>query len=297
MSAMKRYTAAAFAAITLGGAAHAHELEKVSVAFERAIPNIAGKSLVALVVTYPPGGTSPSHRHAQSAFIYAHVLTGAIRSQVDDEPARVYRVGEGFHEVPEGRQDDAEEGIPILQNVPPEATSVYPLAQELLPLDRPRPEVATERGAHYRLDLGPVLSEKLKAFAHERGTTLFAVLLASLNVLFHRYSGQRDIRVGTPVANRQRPETEHLIGYLMNTLVLRTQLAPEALLPALKELELRIGRAPTHRMGPRVIDLDILFYDDVQLDSPDLRIPHPGVMDRAFVIAPLLSISAANSTL
>ena len=100
MSAMKRYTAAALTAITLGSAAHAHKLEEVSVAFERAIPNIPGKSLIALVVTYPPGGTSPSHRHAQSAFIYAHVLTGAIRSQVDDEPARVYRVGEGFHEVP-----------------------------------------------------------------------------------------------------------------------------------------------------------------------------------------------------
>jgi quercetin dioxygenase-like cupin family protein len=56
--------------------------------------------LVALVVTYPPGGRSPSHHHAGSAFIYAHVLSGAIRSQVDDEPAKVYRVGEGFYELP-----------------------------------------------------------------------------------------------------------------------------------------------------------------------------------------------------
>ena len=64
------------------------------------IPNIAGKSLIALVVSYPPGGKSPSHRHAGSAFIYAHVLSGAIRSQVDDAPAKVYRVGEGFYEVP-----------------------------------------------------------------------------------------------------------------------------------------------------------------------------------------------------
>ncbi|HSK19673.1 MAG TPA: 2-amino-4-hydroxy-6-hydroxymethyldihydropteridine diphosphokinase [Longimicrobiales bacterium] len=78
--------------------------------------------------------------------------------------------------------------------------------------------------------------------------------------------------------------------FLNMAVKLRTQIGPEALLPALKELELRIGRAPTHRMGPRVIDLDILFYDDVQLDSPDLRIPHPGVMDRAFVIAPLLDL-------
>jgi quercetin dioxygenase-like cupin family protein len=79
---------------------HAHELEQVNTVFEHAIPNIPGKSLIALVVTYPPGGKSPSHRHAGSAFIYAHVLSGAIRSQVDDEPAKVYRVGESFHEIP-----------------------------------------------------------------------------------------------------------------------------------------------------------------------------------------------------
>jgi quercetin dioxygenase-like cupin family protein len=93
--------AAVFAAISLGTAfGHGHELEQVETVFERAIPNIPGKSLVAVVVTYPPGGRSPSHHHAGSAFIYAHVLSGAIRSQVDDEPAKVYRVGEGFHELP-----------------------------------------------------------------------------------------------------------------------------------------------------------------------------------------------------
>jgi quercetin dioxygenase-like cupin family protein len=93
--------AAAFTAIALTTAAgHAQELAEVKQAFEHAIPNTPGKSLVALVVSYPPGGKSPSHRHAGSAFIYAHVLPGAVRSQVDDEPARVHRVGEGSYEVP-----------------------------------------------------------------------------------------------------------------------------------------------------------------------------------------------------
>jgi quercetin dioxygenase-like cupin family protein len=68
--------------------------------FEHAIPNIEGKSMVAVLVTYPPGGKSPAHHHARSAFIYAHVLSGAIRSQVGDEPAKVYQAGEGFYEVP-----------------------------------------------------------------------------------------------------------------------------------------------------------------------------------------------------
>jgi quercetin dioxygenase-like cupin family protein len=74
--------------------------EEVKPVFEHKIPNIEGRRMVALVVRYPPGGRSPAHRHAPSAFIYAHVLSGAVRSQVDDEPAKVYQVGEGFYEVP-----------------------------------------------------------------------------------------------------------------------------------------------------------------------------------------------------
>ena len=74
--------------------------EEIKLVFEHAIPNIDGKRMVAVVVTYPPGGKSTPHHHAQSAFIYAHVLSGAIRSQVDDGPANVYQAGEGFYEVP-----------------------------------------------------------------------------------------------------------------------------------------------------------------------------------------------------
>lgn len=78
----------------------AQNLERVKPVFEHIIPNAQGKSMVAVVVSYPPGGKSPAHHHAHSAFIYAYVLSGAIRSQVGVEPAKVYRVGEGFYEVP-----------------------------------------------------------------------------------------------------------------------------------------------------------------------------------------------------
>jgi quercetin dioxygenase-like cupin family protein len=98
-----------FTALVFGiSAAQAEDLEQVKPVFEQAIPNIPGKRLVALVVSYPPGGKSPSHRHAGSAFIYAHVLSGAIRSQVNDEPAKVYRVGEGFYETPGSRHKVSE---------------------------------------------------------------------------------------------------------------------------------------------------------------------------------------------
>jgi quercetin dioxygenase-like cupin family protein len=74
--------------------------ETVTPVFRREIPNIDGRIMVAAVVTYPPGGKSPAHRHAPSAFVYAYVLSGAIRSQVDELSAQTYRVGEGFFEEP-----------------------------------------------------------------------------------------------------------------------------------------------------------------------------------------------------
>ena len=91
----------ALTAIALGvSPGLAQNVEQVKPVFEHVIPNVEGKSMVAVVVTYPPGGRSPAHHHAPSAFIYAYVLSGAIRSQVDDEPAKVYQVGEGFYEMP-----------------------------------------------------------------------------------------------------------------------------------------------------------------------------------------------------
>jgi quercetin dioxygenase-like cupin family protein len=68
--------------------------------FAHAIPNLPGKSLKAVVVDYAPGGESPAHTHAKSAFIYAYVVSGAIESQVNDGPTRVYRAGESFSEKP-----------------------------------------------------------------------------------------------------------------------------------------------------------------------------------------------------
>jgi len=64
------------------------------------VTNVPGKRLVSLIVDYPPGAKSLPHRHAGSAFIYAYVLSGEIRSSVNDEPARVYRPGESWFEKP-----------------------------------------------------------------------------------------------------------------------------------------------------------------------------------------------------
>jgi quercetin dioxygenase-like cupin family protein len=82
------------------GLAQNTDTDQVKVAFEHVLPNVEGKKMVAVVVTYPPGGKSLAHHHAPSAFIYAYVLSGAIRSQVGDQPAKVYQAGESFYEVP-----------------------------------------------------------------------------------------------------------------------------------------------------------------------------------------------------
>jgi quercetin dioxygenase-like cupin family protein len=87
-------------AIATALASAAHEGETVTPNFAHAIPNIPGKSLVAVVVDYAPGGASPSHTHAKSAFIFAYVVSGVIESQVNDGPKRVYRAGESFFETP-----------------------------------------------------------------------------------------------------------------------------------------------------------------------------------------------------
>jgi|GEM_PF-120164 quercetin dioxygenase-like cupin family protein len=73
---------------------------KVSVVFDHELPNVPGKSMRAVLVEYAPGAGSPSHRHPTSAFIYARVLEGAIRSKVNDEPERTYQTGESWSEKP-----------------------------------------------------------------------------------------------------------------------------------------------------------------------------------------------------
>ncbi|WP_184400648.1 cupin domain-containing protein [Rhizobium sp. BK650] len=76
---------------------------KISIVFDRALPNVPGKSMKGVLVEYGPGGSSSAHIHPKSAFIYATVLTGAIKSKVNDGPETVYKAGENFSELPGDR--------------------------------------------------------------------------------------------------------------------------------------------------------------------------------------------------
>ncbi|WP_263451602.1 non-ribosomal peptide synthetase [Hyalangium gracile] len=93
-----------------------------------------------------------------------------------------------------------------------------------LPTDRPPPPIQTWRGAAVSAALPAELSERLRALGQAEGATSFMTLLALFEVVLHRWTGQEDLVVGTPIANRERKETQGVVGFFANTLVLRTRL-------------------------------------------------------------------------
>ena len=90
-------------AIVAGAATAGDKNSKVTVVYEHELPNVPGKSIKGVLVEYGPGGTSSAHTHAKSAFIYATILEGAVKSAVNDGPVVTYRAGESFSEMPGDR--------------------------------------------------------------------------------------------------------------------------------------------------------------------------------------------------
>ncbi len=104
-----------------------------------------------------------------------------------------------------------------------------------LPTDRLRPPVQSYRGTTQQLEVPHALMKTLKALSQQSGVTLFMTLLAAFQTLLHRYTGQDDIAVGSPIANRNRSELEGLIGFFVNSLVLRIDLSGDPTFRALLE--------------------------------------------------------------
>ncbi|MDD2050656.1 condensation domain-containing protein, partial [Pseudomonas putida] len=107
----------------------------------------------------------------------------------------------------------------------------HPLLE--LPLDHPRPALPGYAGTRHELVLEHNLAEQLRALARQQNVTLFMLLLGAFSVLLQRYSGQSDVRVGVPIANRNRREVEGLIGFFVNTQVVRMRLDPQMSVAAL----------------------------------------------------------------
>ncbi|WP_347901178.1 amino acid adenylation domain-containing protein [Pseudomonas purpurea] len=102
-----------------------------------------------------------------------------------------------------------------------------------LPTDHPRPAMPSYRGTRHEFELDSALAEQLRATAKQHNITLFMLLLGAFNILLQRYTGQSDIRIGVPIANRNRSEIEGLIGFFVNTQVLRVQLNGQTRVDAL----------------------------------------------------------------
>jgi quercetin dioxygenase-like cupin family protein len=99
---------ALIASLGVGSGMAADKNAKVTLVYEHALPNVPGKSIKGVLVEYGPGGTSSAHTHPKSAFIYATVLEGAIRSSVNNGPVVTYRAGQSFSEMPGDRHSVSE---------------------------------------------------------------------------------------------------------------------------------------------------------------------------------------------
>ncbi|HLL70296.1 MAG TPA: amino acid adenylation domain-containing protein [Pyrinomonadaceae bacterium] len=161
-----------------------------------------------------------------------------------------------------------------------------------LPADHPRPAVQSYRGATHHFALPADLSDALQVRAQSEGVTPFMLLLAAFQVLLYRYTGQEDISVGSPIANRNRAETESLIGFFVNTLVMRADLSGDptfsALLGRVKEVALA---AYTHQ--------DLPFERLVGELQPERRMSHSPLFQVLFVLqnAPMPPLELSGLTL
>ena len=144
-----------------------------------------------------------------------------------------------------------------------------------LPTDRPRPAVQSFHGANQSLVLSKDLTEQLKALSRRERCTLFMTLLAAFQTLLHRYTGQADIAVGSPIAGRTWVEVEGLIGFFVNTLVLRTDLAGN---PSFRELLGRVREVALEAYAHQELPFEKL----VEELQPERNLSHSPLFQVAF---------------
>ncbi|WP_250125636.1 condensation domain-containing protein [Chroococcidiopsis sp. CCMEE 29] len=161
-----------------------------------------------------------------------------------------------------------------------------------LPTDHPRAAVKTRRGAIQSFLLPSTLSQELHALSRKESVTLFMTLLAAFQALLHRYTNQDDIVVGTDVANRNRIETESLIGFFVNLLVLRTDLSGN---PSFREL---LGRVRKVALGAYAHQ-DLPFEKLVEALRPERNSSHTPLFQVLFVLqnAPMPPLELPGLTL
>ncbi len=148
-----------------------------------------------------------------------------------------------------------------------------------LPTARPRPVVQSARGARLSFTLSSHLTEAARTFARQEGVTLFMLLLAVFKTLLYRYTGQEDILVGSTIANRQRPELEGVIGFFVNTVVLRTDLSGN---PTFRQLLARVREVTLEADSHQ----DVPFEKVVEVLQSERKLSWSPVFQVAFDLTP-----------
>jgi amino acid adenylation domain-containing protein/non-ribosomal peptide synthase protein (TIGR01720 family) len=161
-----------------------------------------------------------------------------------------------------------------------------------LPTDHPCPAVQTLHGAQHGFTLSASLRAALEQLSATEGTTLFMTLLAAFNVLLYRYSGQADLLVGSPIANRRRPELEPLIGFFVNTLVLRSDLTGKPTFRAVMQRVRQVALAAYEHQ-------DVPFERLVEALQPPRDLSRPPLVQVMFVLqnTPVPSLSLPGLSL
>ncbi|EGJ29281.1 MULTISPECIES: non-ribosomal peptide synthetase [Moorena] len=145
-----------------------------------------------------------------------------------------------------------------------------------LPTDRPRPPVQTHQGSSLDFEVNGELTEKLKALSQASGATLYMTLLAAWATLLYRYSSQEDIAIGSPIANRTRPEMEPLIGFFANIIVLRNDLSGN---PSFLELLARVRSCAMDAYANQDVPCEQL----VEVLKPERSLSHSNLFQVMFV--------------
>ncbi len=145
-----------------------------------------------------------------------------------------------------------------------------------LPTDKPRPPVQSYHGATLRHVISENLTRQVRQFSQKQGVTPYMTLLAVFQTLLHRYSGQDDILVGTPVANRNLREVERLIGFFVNTLVLRAKFEPGM---TFKHLIRQVRESTLNAFAHQELPFEKL----VEVLQPDRNLTHSPIFQVAFV--------------
>ncbi|WP_229212466.1 non-ribosomal peptide synthetase, partial [Duganella sp. HH105] len=161
-----------------------------------------------------------------------------------------------------------------------------------LPTDRPRPAQQSHRGAVQGFAVSAATTAALNTLSRQAQSTLFMTLTAVFNVLLSRYAGQDDICIGTPIANRNRAETEGLIGFFVNTLVLRTQVdGGEGFLQLLDQVRVNMLDAYAHQ--------DVPFEQLVEVLKPERHVSHSPLFQVMLVLqnAPMETLTLPGLTL